>query len=90
MQTPPAPASVAPLHLLLIPGKQNSFMGCDPVLMELGKPPDSKISKLGAGEEADRSQVHPAGIASATSEIRFSAAYISCHSVDQWSDANLQ
>lgn len=65
-------------------------MGCDPVLMELGKTPDSKISKLGAWEEADRSQVHPAGIASVMSEIRFSIAYISCHYVDQWSDANLQ
>lgn len=39
-------------------------MGCDPVLMELGKNPDSTISRLGTWEEADTSQAHPAGIAS--------------------------
>lgn len=57
-------------------------MGCDLVLMESGKLPDSKIPELGAGEEADRSQGHPAGIASAPAEIRFS------DSIDPWRDAS--
>lgn len=54
------------------------------------KNPDSKISRLGAGKEADRSQAHPAGIASVESEIRFPSAYISCQRTDQWSSASLQ
>lgn len=58
------PASLALLHFLPFPGRQNSIMGCDPVLMELGKNPDSTISRLGTWEEADTSQAHPAGIAS--------------------------
>lgn len=63
-------------------------MGHDPAV-ELGKTPDTKISKLGAWEEAAGSQVPPADIASVVSQIRSAAAHTSCRYVDQWSDANL-
>lgn len=49
VQKPPAP--MASLQSLPIPGRQNSLMGCDLVLMESGKLPDSKISELGAGRK---------------------------------------
>lgn len=64
-----------------IPGRQNSLMGRDLVLMDSGKLPDSKISELRAGrKQPDLKDIH--GIASALAEIRFS------DSIDPWRDAS--